>query len=188
MVDERFVMPRTRREIEHIAATVRAGLALAPDGRVSMLPILEIVLYEIFEGYEFHVREDHEMAGVDGLTDDNRPIIHIANRVYRALERGDGQARMTAAHEFGHLLLHSGAPTFHASADKPAPLYNPERQADIFASAFLMPEAAFRACTTLYRIHHPEASMSEARRLVAEWVDHHVVRAAQGPTPGCACD
>jgi len=47
---------------------------------------------------------------------------------------------------------------------------------------------AFRACTTLYRIHHPEASISEARRLVAEWVDHHVVRAAQGPTPGYACD
>ena len=46
---------------------------------------------------------------------------------------------------------------------------------------------AFSACTTLYRIHHPEASMSEARRLVAEWIDHHVVRADPGPTPGCEC-
>jgi hypothetical protein len=46
---------------------------------------------------------------------------------------------------------------------------------------------AFRACTTLYRIHHPEASINEARRLVAEWIDHHVVRADQGPTPGCDC-
>lgn len=46
---------------------------------------------------------------------------------------------------------------------------------------------AFRACTTLYRIHHPEASLNEARRLVAEWVDHHVVRQGQGPTPGCDC-
>ncbi len=46
---------------------------------------------------------------------------------------------------------------------------------------------AFRACTTLYRIHHPEASLNEARRLVAEWVDHHVVRRAKGPTPGCDC-
>jgi hypothetical protein len=26
--------------------------------------------------------------------------------------------------------------------------------------------AAFQACTTLYRVHHPEASLSEARRLV----------------------
>jgi hypothetical protein len=47
--------------------------------------------------------------------------------------------------------------------------------------------AAFQACTTLYRIHHPEASLNEARRLVAEWIDHHVVRADGGPTPGCAC-
>lgn len=37
--------------------------------------------------------------------------------------------------------------------------------------------AAFVACTTLYRIHHPEASLGEARRLVAEWVDHHLDRA-----------
>ncbi len=46
---------------------------------------------------------------------------------------------------------------------------------------------AFRACTTLYRIHHPEASINEARRLVSEWVDHHVIRGATGPTPGCEC-
>lgn len=47
---------------------------------------------------------------------------------------------------------------------------------------------AFQACTTLYRIHHPESSLSEARRLVSEWIDHHVVREDQGPTPGCDCD
>ncbi|MGH7049309.1 MAG: hypothetical protein ACREFU_07275 [Acetobacteraceae bacterium] len=46
---------------------------------------------------------------------------------------------------------------------------------------------AFQACTTLYRIHHPEASLSEARRLVAEWIDHHVVRGDPGPTSGCGC-
>lgn len=36
--------------------------------------------------------------------------------------------------------------------------------------------SAFVACTTLYRIHHPEASLNEARRLVAEWVDGHLDR------------
>jgi streptomycin 6-kinase len=48
--------------------------------------------------------------------------------------------------------------------------------------------AAFQACTALYRIHHPEASINEARLLVAEWIDHHLVRRASGPTAGCACD
>ena len=45
--------------------------------------------------------------------------------------------------------------------------------------------AAYTACTTLYRIHHPEASLNEARRLVAEWVDHHITQENQGATPGC---
>ena len=48
--------------------------------------------------------------------------------------------------------------------------------------------AAYTACTTLYRIHHPEASLNEARRLVAEWIDHHVVRERPGATPGCDCN
>jgi hypothetical protein len=48
--------------------------------------------------------------------------------------------------------------------------------------------SAFSSCATLYRIHHPEASLNEARRLVAEWIDHHVVRGDDGPTPGCECE
>jgi streptomycin 6-kinase len=48
--------------------------------------------------------------------------------------------------------------------------------------------SAFLACTTLYRIHHPESSIHEARRLVAEWIDHHLVRKDNGPTAGCDCD
>jgi hypothetical protein len=47
--------------------------------------------------------------------------------------------------------------------------------------------SAFQACTTLYRIHHPEASIHEARLLVAEWIDHHLVRRDNGPTGGCEC-
>ena len=48
--------------------------------------------------------------------------------------------------------------------------------------------SAFQACTALYRIHHPEASINEARRLVAEWIDHHLVRKVPGPADGCPCD
>jgi hypothetical protein len=47
--------------------------------------------------------------------------------------------------------------------------------------------AAFQSCTTLYRIHHPEAPLSEARLLVAEWIDHHVIGNGDGPTRGCDC-
>jgi streptomycin 6-kinase len=47
--------------------------------------------------------------------------------------------------------------------------------------------SSFRACTALYRIHHPEASVNEARRLVSEWIDHHLVRGETSPTNGCEC-
>ncbi len=44
---------------------------------------------------------------------------------------------------------------------------------------------AFQSCTTLYRIHHPEAKLSEARALVADGIDHHIHRGATGATAGC---
>jgi streptomycin 6-kinase len=47
--------------------------------------------------------------------------------------------------------------------------------------------SSFRACTALYRIHHPESSVNEARRLVSEWIDHHLVRGQTTPTDGCEC-
>lgn len=42
---------------------------------------------------------------------------------------------------------------------------------------------AFQSCATLYRIHHPDASMNEARRLVAEWIDLRVTRGHAGTSP-----
>lgn len=44
---------------------------------------------------------------------------------------------------------------------------------------------AFRTCTTLFRFHHPEASLREARRLAAEWLGHHLVRGGEGPKSRC---
>jgi hypothetical protein len=31
--------------------------------------------------------------------------------------------------------------------------------------------SAFHACTTLYRIHHEDASLHDARDIVAEWLE-----------------
>ena len=48
--------------------------------------------------------------------------------------------------------------------------------------------SAFRACTTLYRVHHPEASV----RRPAGWSPNGSTTtssaAKPGPTPGCDCD
>lgn len=148
MDNGRIVHPRSRNDLERIAAEMREYLGLSPDGRVSMQPLLEETLYDVLPDYHFEVRENREMGHMEGLTDDQKPIIYLRDNVYNALERGDPRARMTAAHEFGHLVLHCGMPTFRAFSEEYLPLYDPERQANIFAAAFLMPAQAFKQCLT----------------------------------------
>jgi hypothetical protein len=168
--NDRIVSPRTKRQLEGLAEQVRTDLNLDLEGRVSMIPILEEVLYEIIPDYGFHVEEDSVMGRLEGLTDTQRPIIKLRNSVYQALERSDGRARFTAAHEFAHLVLHCGLPTYRAFSDEYQPLYDPERQANIFAAAFLMPAQAFRQCRTVkaamlkFGVSH-EAAMCRARNL-----------------------
>ncbi len=168
--NDRIVAPRSKRQLEMLAEQVRTDLDLGLDGRVSMIPILEEVLYEIVPEYGFQVEEDKIMGRLEGLTDTHRPIIKLRNSVYQALERSDGRARFTAAHEFGHLVLHCGLPTYRAFSEEYQPLYDPERQANIFAAAFLMPAAAFKRCRTVKEAMKTfgvsqEAAMCRARNL-----------------------
>ena len=170
MVDRRVVAPRSAREVEQIAIEARLHLGLAPGDRVSMTPLLEQVLYDVLKDYDFQVEDDAVMGDVDGLTDSRRPIIKLKNSVYAALQRAEPRARMTAAHEFGHLLMHCQMPTYYASSAKPDPLRDPERQADIFASAFLMPREAFIECRTVSEVRRrfgvsKDAALCRARRL-----------------------
>lgn len=148
MDSQRRVAPLSRRQIEEIAGDVRANLGLSPEDRVSMTPLLEQVLYDYFDDYDFHVVEDRLMGRTEGLTALDRPVIKLKHSVYNDLQAGDGRARMTAAHEFGHLLLHCMTPTYYAFAEEYDPLTDPERQANLFAAAFLMPAEAFRQCRT----------------------------------------
>ena len=149
MANARVVRARTARECEAIAEKARADLGLAPGARVSMTPLLEQVLYDVIDGHNFEVVEDEVMGNLEGLTDCAKPVIKLKNSVYMALQRSDARARMTAAHEFGHLLMHCGMPTYHPFSTKYEPLHDPERQANIFAAAFLMPREAFLKCRTV---------------------------------------
>ena len=149
MANAKVVQSRTRREVEQLAAETRIAIGLDLERRVSMLPILEQLLYDAIPGYDFQIEEDREMMGHEGLTDCNRPIIKLRHSTYLGLERGEPRARFTAAHEFGHLLMHCRMPTYRPFTTERDPLRDPERQANIFAAAFLMPEAAFRRCRTV---------------------------------------
>jgi hypothetical protein len=170
VANNRVVCPRSAREVEIMADRVRADLELSPGDRVSMTPLLEQVLYDLIDDYDFHVEDDHIMGKMEGLTDDVRPVIKLKNSVYHALQRGDARARMTAAHEFGHLLMHCGMPTYRPFSTEYDPLRDPERQANIFAAAFLMPKKAFIECRTAKEVMRKfgvslDAALCRARRL-----------------------
>lgn len=145
----KVVQPRTAAQIEAFAANTRRDLGLGPDDRVSMLNIIEEVLPELIDGYNYRVVENGAIGGAEAITDMFAPLITFSERTYDGLYRGNVRYRMTAAHELGHLLLHSRRPVSLAFGGERDPLIDPERQADLFAAAFLMPLIAFRRCRSI---------------------------------------
>lgn len=116
--------PQDTEAIEAFATAIRGklGLGLGPIGNmVNLLERNGIVVIPV----------DHECMDVDAfsLWNGKRPCIFLV------MEKGStSRSRMDAAHELGHLLMHvdavPGSPEL-------------ERQANQFASAFLLPKGSF---------------------------------------------
>ena len=101
--------------------------------------------------------DPHMLAEMLGLKYELEPSIRVADRLTRdnpygllilnerrcivSEERGPAVARYTGAHEIGHYLHHQSKLNQHwersFDSEKPRPLL--EREADLFASIFLMP-------------------------------------------------
>jgi Zn-dependent peptidase ImmA (M78 family) len=113
-----------------------------------MAIILEHALPQLIEDFDFCVEEIGALGNAEAVTDISRPVISFDLRAYNSLRLDRPRARMTAAHELGHLLMHTGQ-TGHAFKARPDRRADPEVQADIFAEAFLMPECAFRKVASI---------------------------------------
>lgn len=144
----RFVEKRTVDDIADLTNLVREGLQLG-QGRVAMAPLLELVLPDLIPDYQFLVVPDAEMRGAEGHTDISRPIVRMSQTTYDELLEDDPRARFTAAHELGHLLMHSGSNIRYARSARRDRQVDPEWQANMFAACFLMPEEAFRQAHTI---------------------------------------
>lgn len=138
------VAPRlSLRDIENIAEQVREVLGFVKGKHISMAVVLEHILPELIDGYEFRVDDARNLGKAEAITDGFRPIITFSAASYTQLAKDAPRARMTAAHELGHLLLHTGRTGF-ARLEKHDRTLDPEKQADAFAAAFLMPCSEFR--------------------------------------------
>lgn len=148
MNNSMLVKARSRVDIETLARDVRGLFGINGDDRASMLPLLEHVLPEVMDGYEFRVVEDGAIGTAEAITDFMKPIITFTNSVYQRLRVANGRARFTAAHELGHLLMHTGRGVGYARGNV-KPYQCPEWQADAFAGAFMMPSNGFRGLSSV---------------------------------------
>lgn len=144
-----FVEPRSRRQIEAIADAVREVLGISKGARIAMQPVLEFALDDLVEGAYYDIANDTDLGGAEGMTHGTEPVIVLSASCYMRLGRSDNRARMTVAHELGHLLLHSGQRVFHFSEPMNDNRFDPEWQADQFAAALLMPREAFSRMRTV---------------------------------------
>lgn len=120
----RAMEPRVPRDIDKIAAEVRSAwrLGMGPiDNMVTLLENKGAIVSPVLQGCD----------DVDAfsLWHNHRPLVFLI------LKDSATRSRFDAAHELGHLIMHADVVPGNPEV---------ERQANRFASAFLMPEESFR--------------------------------------------
>lgn len=112
MIEDFLVPSKSAKSIEAVALAWRDAFDVRDAWAPDVIDLFERKLPVIFPAYTLVVRPDDEMlaiGGAEAYTEFNPPIIAVRNSVYLLARRNDDRARMTFAHEFGHLVLHPGA-------------------------------------------------------------------------------
>ncbi len=155
-----LVRGRSTAEIEAIATRILQRHS--PDTLVgkASFPVLKYIDGPLFDEYgvEFDVQDLG--SSIEGKLEGHTLILNT--HVYEGLLQNRNRPRFTGAHEAGHAVLHAGQlavmndsargqPTLYRK-DEIKPYLNPEWQANVFASAILMPlpgiEAILRRMTS----------------------------------------
>jgi Zn-dependent peptidase ImmA (M78 family) len=147
-MNEDFLVPsKSAKEIEAKTLAWRDALDVSNAWAPDVINLFEKKLPRLFPTYALTVRSDEEMFAIgdaEAYTEFNPPLIAIRNSVYLLARHNDGRARMTFAHEFGHLVLHPGAAKLRIEggnqlAEGLRPFESAEWQARKFGAYFLLP-------------------------------------------------
>jgi hypothetical protein len=112
MMEDFLVPSKSAKDIEATTLAWRDALDVRDAWSPNVIDLFERKLPAIFPTYSLVVRPDDEMISIgeaEAYTEFNPPLIAVRNSVYLLARQNDGRARMTFAHEFGHLVLHPGA-------------------------------------------------------------------------------
>jgi hypothetical protein len=153
MIEDFIVPPKSAKEIESKALAWRDALGVSEQWAPNVVDLIELKLPKVFPHFALLVRSDEEMGDAEAYTEFNPPLIAVRQSVYMLAERNDGRARMTFAHEFGHLVLHPGASKPRIASGNQMkvqvrPFESAEWQARKFAAYFLLPEHIVRQFST----------------------------------------
>ena len=136
------VPPRSRDDLTRLAHFVHQISGYKGSGPFPIMRFVELVLPEIYEDFELQVVRPRELGEKFGETYPSKHLIRLRQDVYDAAAGGQPFARMTVAHETGHLLVHNNIPLSLArkQATKSVPAFrSSEWQANAFGGALLMP-------------------------------------------------
>lgn len=146
------VSPMSRREIEAEAEQIIQ--CFYPDllERPGEFPVLDFFDHCLPGDFGLDSGVEVLSDGIEGITYPDGRVL-LSETTYRGAHNGNGRDRYTAAHEcfhgikhrnqIRHALVHSGGLVLYRRPEVP-PYRDPEWQANVFASAVLMPAEMVR--------------------------------------------
>lgn len=148
MIGDFIVKGRSDREVRQIAQKARAYLGVSNRGRVDITACLRKETIWTVNGVKrliVKVLPDVQMGSADGITthEKGEVVINLKKSVHVAAMLGEGRARNTIIHEFGHAVMHNRhlMPRMadgNVRYDWIKPYESAEHQANVFAAAFLI--------------------------------------------------
>ena len=160
------VPPRSWDEIGRLAIGLRQQFGLLDEPHFPINEFIEQVLDLQLGLVRFEVEDKATMMNAEGYTDPNGEFIILREDVYEKGLANDGRARFTAAHELGHLVLHTSMPLARAPIDVHVPKFRlSEPQANQFAAELLMPAHFFTVHDTPHIVMRRHGVSFEAAQL-----------------------
>ncbi|OHD82007.1 MAG: hypothetical protein A2355_18480 [Spirochaetes bacterium RIFOXYB1_FULL_32_8] len=137
-----IALPMSREEIYKITKETRTALRLENKMKFPVIDFFEKTLFNLIDNYNFIIKSEAEMGIKEGETFPEQKLITIREDVYINACNNEGRARMTIAHEIGHLFLHTNNNLSFARSDNNCykRYLDPEWQAKVFAGELLIPK------------------------------------------------
>jgi len=135
------VKPCSRSDLRKLANLIRKQLKITSP----WFPIVEMldIVTRIIDPFNYCIDEDSEFPeNVHAFWDPQEHTMYIRETVYNNACDGKGRDRMTIAHEFGHVLLHTNQyPVLERNLARKniRPFESSEWQAKTFAAELLLP-------------------------------------------------